>query len=232
MLVQRMLVLASASPRRRELLTQAGFAFQVHPANIPEDPLPNEDPVAYVTRLARQKAEAVFAELKKAPASNTMGDPDHGSGISEIAKSVQPPKPGAPGLDSQTWESHEPRLVVLGADTTVALDNHILGKPEDAADAARMLRLLSGQTHRVITGVAIVTAHHTEVAAEVTTVKFLPLSDEEIAAYIATGEPMDKAGAYAIQGLAARWIPRIEGDYSNVVGLPISLVSALLKSIC
>jgi septum formation protein len=214
MLVQRMLVLASASPRRRELLTQAGFAFQVHPANIPEDPLPNEDPVAYVTRLARQKAEAVFAQLAS-------------------KQSVSPQVvPGAPGLDSQTWESHETLLVVLGADTTVALDNHILGKPEDAADAARMLRLLSGQTHRVITGVAIVTAHHTEVAAEVTTVKFLPLSDEEIAAYIATGEPMDKAGAYAIQGLAARWIPRIEGDYSNVVGLPISLVSALLKSIC
>ena len=114
-------------------------------------------------------------------------------------------------------------LVVLGADTTVTLDNHILGKPEDPADAARMLRLLSGRTHRVITGVAVVTAERTEVAAEVTAVQFLTLSDEEIAAYIATGEPMDKAGAYAIQGRAARWIPRIEGDYFNVVGLPIAL---------
>ena len=120
-------------------------------------------------------------------------------------------------------------LVVLGADTTVTLDNHILGKPEDPADAARMLRLLSGRTHRVITGIALVTAARTEVAAEATAVKFLTLSDEEIAAYIATGEPMDKAGAYAIQGRAARWIPRIEGDYFNVVGLPLALVSTLLE---
>jgi septum formation protein len=120
--------------------------------------------------------------------------------------------------------------VVLGADTTVTLDNQILAKPENATDAARMLRLLSGRTHRVITGVALVTATHTEVAAEVTGVTFLTLSDEEIAAYIATGEPMDKAGAYAIQGRAARWIPRITGDYSNVVGLPIALVSTLLES--
>jgi septum formation protein len=93
-----------------------------------------------------------------------------------------------------------------------------------------MLRLLSGRTHRVITGVALVTGNSTKVAAEVTTVRFLALTDEDIAAYIATGEPMDKAGAYAIQGRAARWIPRIEGDYFNVVGLPIALVSSLLES--
>jgi septum formation protein len=119
---------------------------------------------------------------------------------------------------------------VLGADTTVTLDNHILGKPNDPADAARMLGLLSGRTHRVITGIALVTAGRTEVAAEVTAVQFLALSDEDIEAYIATGEPMDKAGAYAIQGRAARWIPRIEGDYFNVVGLPLALVSTLLAS--
>jgi septum formation protein len=187
-----MLVLASASPRRRELLAQAGFTFEVHPAHIPEDPLPNEDPIAYVVRLAREKAQAVFAQLSTNP---------------ETAD-----------------------LAVLGADTTVTLDNHILGKPEDAADAARMLRLLSGRTHRVITGVALVTATSAEVAAEVTAVRFLTLSDEEIEAYIATGEPMDKAGAYAIQGRAARWIPRIEGCYFNVVGLPIALVSTLLET--
>jgi septum formation protein len=121
-------------------------------------------------------------------------------------------------------------VTVLGADTTVTLDNLILGKPEDAVDAARMLRLLSGRTHRVITGVAVVSAARTEAAAEVTAVKFLTLSDEEIAGYIATGEPMDKAGAYAIQGRAARWIPRIEGDYFNVVGLPLALVSTLLET--
>jgi septum formation protein len=187
-----MLILASASPRRRELLAQAGFTFEVHPAHISEDPHPNEDPISYVTRLAREKAQAVFAEFS--------------------SKGPAPPQ------------------VVLGADTTVTLDNQILGKPEDPADAARILRLLSGRTHRVITGVALVTAGSTQVAAEVTTVKFLTLSDEEIAAYIATGEPMDKAGAYAIQGRAARWIPRIEGDYFNVVGLPIALVSTLLEA--
>jgi septum formation protein len=188
-----MLVLASSSPRRRELLTQAGFAFQVHPANLPEDPDPSEDPIAYVTRLAREKAEAVFREI--------------------AAQSPAPPQ------------------VVLGADTTVVLDNQILGKPESEADAVRMLRLLSGRTHRVITGVAVVTPEHTEIAAEVTAVQFLTLSDEEIEAYIATGEPMDKAGAYAIQGRAARWIPRVVGCYFNVMGLPSALVSTLLESI-
>jgi septum formation protein len=188
-----MLVLASASPRRRELLTQAGFTFQVRPAHIPEEPFPGEDPIAYVTRLAREKAQAVFAQLQ---------------------------------AEAETADD----LVVLGADTTVTLDKDILGKPEDPADAARMLRLLSGRTHRVLTGVAVVTAETTEVAAEATAVRFLTLSDEEIAAYVASGEPMDKAGAYAIQGRAARWIPRIEGCYFNVVGLPIALVSTLLES--
>lgn len=186
------LILASASPRRRELLTQAGFSFEVHPAHIPEDPRPNEDPIAYVTRLAREKAQAVFDQLA----------------VNDSA----------------------PPTVVLGADTTVTLDGHILGKPESPADAARILRLLSGRTHRVITGVAVVTAERIEVAAEVTAVRFLALSDHEIANYIATGEPMDKAGAYAIQGRAARWIPRIEGCYFNVVGLPLALVAALLES--
>jgi septum formation protein len=210
-----MLVLASASPRRRELLAQAGFSFQVHPAQIPEDPNPNEDPIAYVVRLARAKAQAVFSELTPC------------QGMTSVV----------PQMRSNEGETLAPEgmfpetLTVLGADTTVTLDNHILGKPSDPADAARMLRLLSGRTHRVITGVAVVTAERTEVAAEATAVKFLTLSDEEIAAYIATGEPMDKAGAYAIQGRAARWIPRIEGDYFNVVGLPIALVSTLLEAV-
>jgi septum formation protein len=192
------LVLASASPRRRELLTQAGFVFSVHPAHIPEDPLADEDPIAYVTRLAREKAEAVYRELSGA--------------ARESAKKA---------LDGQSF-------VVLGADTTVTLDGHILGKPEDAADAARMLRMLSGRTHRVITGVAVVTAERVEVAAEVTAVRFLTLSEHEVAAYVAGGEPMDKAGAYAIQGQAAKWIPRVEGCYFNVVGLPLALVGTML----
>jgi septum formation protein len=196
-----MLVLASASPRRRELLAQAGYRFAVHPAHIPEDPLDGEDPIVYVTRLARQKAETVFREL---------------TGADGGARAIR--------MDGQS------PLAVLGADTTVALDNTILGKPEDAADAARMLRLLSGRTHRVVTGVAVVTAKGAEVAAEATAVRFLTLSGQEIAEYVATGEPMDKAGAYAIQGRAARWIPRIEGCYFNVMGLPLALVSSLLES--
>jgi septum formation protein len=205
-----MLILASASPRRRELLAQAGFVFEVHPARIPEDPLPNEDPIAYVVRLAREKAEAVYRELA----------------LCQGATSVVPQRP----QNEAGALAPEGTLTVLGADTTVTLDNHILGKPENPADAARMLRLLSGRSHRVITGVAVVTAEHIEVAAEVTAVRFLTLSDEEIAAYVATGEPMDKAGAYAIQGRAARWIPRIEGDYFNVVGLPLALVSTMLSA--
>ena len=183
------LVLASASPRRRELLAQSGFAFRIEAADIPEDPLPGEDPIAYVTRLARGKAEAVRSRPANASA------------------------------------------VVLGADTTVVIEGQILGKPESAADAARMLRLLSGRTHQVITGVSVVSAAQTLTAAEVTAVQFHSLSDEEIADYIATGEPMDKAGAYAIQGRAACWIPRIHGCYFNVVGLPLALVSNLLSAL-
>jgi septum formation protein len=188
----RRLILASASPRRRELLAQAGFTFEVHPAHVNEDPRPGEDPIGYVVRLARDKAESVFAEI------SSMG-------------------PAAPQM-------------VLGADTTVTLDGHILAKPADTAEADRMLRMLSGRTHRVITGVAVATESRTEVAAEVTGVQFLTLSDEEIAAYIATGEPMDKAGAYGIQGYAAKWIPRVEGCYFNVVGLPLALVATMLEA--
>ena len=184
----RRLILASASPRRRELLAQAGFSFEVSPAHINEDLGAGEDPINYVVRLAREKAEVVHAEVKDAEA------------------------------------------IVIGADTTVTLDGHVLAKPEDAADATRMLRLLSGRTHRVITGVAIASAAGVEVAAEVTGVQFLTLNDEEIAAYVATGEPMDKAGAYGIQGYAAKWIPRIEGCYFNVVGLPLALVSTMLDA--
>jgi len=184
----RRLVLASASPRRRELLSQAGFSFEVRPAHINEDYRPEEDPIAYVVRLAREKALAIYEQLE------------------------------------------DPEAIVLGADTTVTLDGHILAKPDDSSDAGRMLRMLSGRTHRVITGVAFATYFGTEVAAEVTGVQFRTLTDEEIAAYIATGEPMDKAGAYGIQGYAAKWIPRIEGCYFNVVGLPLALVSTMLET--
>jgi septum formation protein len=169
------LVLASQSPRRSELLRSAGISFRVQAANIDETPLPGEAPVAYVRRLAREKAEAVPGEL------------------------------------------------VLGADTVVVAGGQILGKPVNANDAIRMLLLLSGRRHEVITGFCLkgpetITGHDT------TAVFFAPLTVDEIRAYVATGEPMDKAGAYAIQGLASRFVERIEGSYSNVVGLPVALV--------
>jgi len=188
------LVLASASPRRQELLLAAGIAFTVQPADIDETPLRDESPRECAERLAREKALAVF-------------------------------------------QSH-PQDYVLGADTIVVIEKQILGKPRDASDAMRMLRLLAGRTHAVITGVCVVepvgsgqgsVGSKINAASEITLVTFCDLSDDEIRDYVSTGEPMDKAGAYAIQGIASRWIPRIEGDYSNVVGLPVALVYRMLR---
>lgn len=186
-----MLILASASPRRRELLTQAALAFTVESADLNEDRLPDEAAAIYVQRLAVEKAQAIW---NRHQASDTPGDP----------------------------------LIVLGADTTVVSEGNILGKPGNAADARRMLQLLSGRTHAVLTGLAAVTRKGVISEVEITQVTFNVLKDAEIAEYIATGEPLDKAGAYAIQGYAARWIPRIEGCYFNVVGLPIARAIALL----
>jgi len=189
-------VLASASPRRRGLLTQAGYDFEVIPAEVCEDLQPGEQPIPYVLRLAREKAEAV-------------------AGSAEVLALA------AGAADT---------AIVLGADTTVVAPNgEILAKPENDADAARMLRLLSSATHQVITGVAVAAGGATEVAAEVTHVTFAWMSDEEIAGYIASGEPHGKAGAYAIQGRAARWIPRIHGCYFNVVGLPLALAASMIE---
>jgi len=197
-----MLVLASASPRRRDLLAQGGCAFEVVSADVPEDVRPGERPIGYVLRLAREKAEAVAA---------------------------------SPEFASLRGRRDEP-VLILGADTTVVAPNgEILGKPNDDVDAARMLRLLGGATHKVITGVAIVAPTEkdtiTEVAAEVTWVTMRTPTDDELAEYIATGEPQGKAGAYAIQGRAARWIPRIQGCYFNVVGLPLALVATMIEGV-
>jgi len=180
-----MLVLASASPRRQELLRNGGIAFEVQPAHLPEDPLLGEAAKNCAERLAREKALAVARQ--------------------------------------------RPHDCVLGADTVVVVDDQLLGKPSDAADAARMLRLLSGREHQVITGVCLVVNGQPSVASETTLVTMSEIADKDIAAYVATGEPMDKAGAYAIQGIASRWIPGIEGDYSNVVGLPVALVWRMLQ---
>ncbi|HYE85925.1 MAG TPA: Maf family protein [Vicinamibacterales bacterium] len=178
-------MLASRSPRRSELLTAAGIAFEVLAADIDETPHAGESPIAYVERLAIDKARAVLAL--------------------------------------------RPEARVLGADTTVTIDGEILGKPVDEADARRMLRLLSGRVHEVHTGIALVSVGRARSAVDTTRVWFDAMTDEDISWYVATGEPVDRAGAYAIQGFASRFIPRIEGSYSNVVGLPVALVSSILK---
>jgi septum formation protein len=188
--MQRTLILASASPRRRELLTQAGYRFQVEASSVAESRRLGEDAIRYATRLAREKAEEVFAR----------------------------------------HQASAEGVTVLGADTVVVCDGEVMGKPADAADATRMLLLLSGRTHQVVTGVAVVWAPGSaEVAAELTQVTMRTLSPQEVSDYVAGGEPMDKAGAYAIQGYAGRWIPRISGCYFNVVGLPLALVTSLLE---
>jgi len=183
--VSKPIILASQSPRRRELLAQIGVDFTVVTADIDETPLPGEDHRTYTLRLAEAKARAVLVK--------------------------------------------HPESIIIGADTTVEVDGDLLGKPVDATDAARMLRLLSNRAHQVTTGIAVLTGEETHVAAETTNVFFTAMTDAEIAGYVATGEPMDKAGAYGIQGIAAQWIPHIEGDYNNVVGLPLAKLASLLK---
>jgi septum formation protein len=197
-----MLILASASPRRAELLRSAGIDFTAEAADLQEARESGESPLDYSRRLARDKARAVaYRHFDR--------EPHRG--------------PTRPSVGQQ-------QIFVLGADTDVCVDDRILGKPRDAADAAEMLRLLSNRWHEVTTGVCLISPGGAEedIAHETTRVQFSQLSEQEVAAYVATGEPMDKAGAYAIQGWAARWIPRIEGDYSNVVGLPVALVYRLL----
>jgi septum formation protein len=181
-----MLVLASASPRRRELLHNAGFEFTVQPANVPELLLEGETAGEFVERLAREKALTVFQQ--------------------------------------------RPHDLVLGADTIVVVEGAILGKPQDAEDALRMLQKLSGRTHQVTTGICLTGAGFSDTRSATTSVSMAPLSDHDIRCYIASGEAFDKAGAYAIQGMASRWISRIEGDYFNVVGLPVSLLYRMLRA--
>lgn len=186
MLVDRhaRLILASASPRRAELLRAAGIEFDVIPADVDEAMDAEDQPEGYARRVAQLKAEAII--------------------------------PQAPGRS------------ILGADTIVIIDNEVLGKPAGADDARRMLGLLSGRTHTVLTAVCLVNpaAESGKVQTRVarTSVEFAPLTQAEIAWYVASGEPADKAGAYAIQGLASRFVTRIDGSYSNVVGLPVALV--------
>jgi septum formation protein len=182
------LILASASPRRADLLRSAGFAFEVRSPSVDETVLPGEDAHAHVTRLATAKADAAAATT-------------------------------------------DPGEVVLAADTVVVVDGCILGKPRDEADAAAMLRRISGRAHEVVTGVCLRQGGRSAVAVERTVVHFSPLTEEDLAWYVASGEPRDKAGAYGIQGLASRFVERIEGSYGNVVGLPVALVVRLLRDL-
>ena len=183
------LVLASASPRRSELLTSAGFRFSVEVADVDESPLAGENPEAYVLRVARDKARVVANRCR-----------DSGS-------------------------------IVLAADTTVAVDGEILAKPENELDAVRMLKLLAGRIHDVFTGVVVI-GHDRQLDEVVPTrVRLLPITLDEIHWYVKSGEPMGKAGAYGIQGRAARFVDWIEGSWSNVVGLPVATVYRLLRDL-
>lgn len=180
---EKRLVLASGSPRRKELLACLGLSFEIQVSDVDETIEHGANPVEVVQELAYRKAQAVANDLQSA------------------------------------W--------VLGSDTIVVFGDTILGKPADPEDAKRMLKMLSGQTHHVYTGIALVEAGGTRIIRDVqgTEVMMKQLTDEQIDAYIATGEPMDKAGAYGIQGLASQFITGIHGDYFNVVGLPVSLLA-------
>jgi len=179
------LVLASSSPRRAELLRNAGIPFALCVVDVPEVRRHQEWPEDFVRRIAEEKADAAFAR--------------------------------------------HPHKFVLAADTVVIVEGQVLGKPADAQDAGRMLRVLSGGSHLVTTGVCLRGPGVEDTRAETTTVSFSPLSDSEIAEYVATGEPLDKAGAYAIQGIASRWVTHLDGCYFNVMGLPVPLVYRMLR---
>ena len=179
------LILASGSPRRRELLERVGLSFTVHPADVDETLVPGLTAQEQVMRLSQIKAEAVAKELT-------------GDGV------------------------------ILSADTVVVLDGTILGKPKNSADAERMLRALSGRGHLVLTGITVRRGPEIETRCEETEVHIRPLSQREIQTYVATGEPMDKAGAYGIQGQGALLVERIDGDFFNVMGLPVLLLSRML----
>jgi septum formation protein len=178
------LILASASPRRADLLRAAGYEFDVVPADVDESARAGEAPGEYVMRIAAAKARAVLRDF--------------------------------------------PDAAVIGADTTVVVDGDLLGKPADEDDARRMLARLSGRSHIVLTGVVVASVRRESGASVSTIVRFVAMSGEDIDRYVASGEPADKAGAYAVQGLGSRFVEAVDGSYSNVVGLPVRLVAKLL----
>ena len=197
------LILASASPRRAELLRSAGYTFDVVVTDVDESIAPGESPSIYVRRLAADKSAAAQSSVVSGAGRGSEGPPERGH-------------------DQQ---------VILGADTTVVVDGEILGKPRDDEDARHMLRRLSGNTHQVMTGVSLRQGAFEVGRVETSLVVFRALTDEDISWYVASGEGRDKAGGYAIQGLASRFIPSISGSYSNVVGLPVAAVDELMRSL-
>jgi septum formation protein len=200
------LILASASPRRADLLRAAGFEFETSVAEVDESVHPDESPAAYVQRLAGEKSAAVSAHV----ASGFSRMTDNAAARTAPADSI----------------------IILGADTTVVVDGLILGKPEDDERSAAMLRQLSGRRHEVLTGISLRMGSRELRRVEVTAVYFVNLNEDDVVWYVRSGEGRDKAGAYAIQGLASRFIPRIEGSYTNVVGLPIVAVRELIAQLC
>jgi septum formation protein len=202
------LILASASPRRADLLRAAGFVFETYRADVDEGVRPNESPSEYVQRLADEKAAAVEAAMVRS--------------VGQAASTK---------LEERSRFGEADDVIVLGADTAVVVNGTILGKPQDDVEAAAMLRQLSGRRHEVMTGVSVRAGAREAGCVETTTVQFSTLTEDDIAWYVRSGEGRDKAGAYAIQGLASRFIPRIEGSYSNVVGLPVAAVAELLRAV-
>ena len=215
------LILASASPRRAELLREAGFTFEICAVEVDERVRAGETAASYVRRLAAEKS-TLAAIVVRGPA--------------EAERHVRngPAKAGhyvREDLREDAREDAREEVVVLGADTAVVVDDEILGKPRDDSDAAAMLHRLSGRSHDVMTGVSVRSGVREVGRVETTAVYFVPLSRAEIAWYVASGEGRHKAGGYAIQGLALRFISRVEGSYSNVVGLPMDCVHELLKEL-
>ena len=196
------LVLASASPRRADLLRAAGYDFDVLSVDLDERVHAGETPAAYVARLAREKSAAAMQRF--VARAQTCGGPERAA-------------------------VHD--AIVLGADTTVVVDGEILGKPADDGDGARMLRKLSGRAHEVLTGISLRTSTAERGRIETTRVYMTALTDDDVRWYVGSGEGRDKAGGYAVQGLASRFIPRIDGSYSNVVGLPVEAVAAVLREV-
>ena len=207
------LILASASPRRAELLRAAGFAFDVVACDVDERVRDGEAPSTYVRRLAAEKSAAAARAIASRPEAGHDDRTDVAFGSRRTT---------ARALDD---------TIILAADTTVVADGQILGKPRDDEDAAEMLRRLSGRWHEVLTGISLRCGPHEVGRVESTRVQFASLSPADVAWYVESGEGRDKAGAYAIQGLASRFVPRIDGSYSNVVGLPVAAVVELLPEI-